>query len=87
MEGFTVSQPPVSHLQAPELDSVDAPLLDAVVTPAASFDFGPQHCFQLAHSQRGTRLLSQVPACFSEFFHFFAYFRNVFGHHIVINAP
>ncbi|MBB5281882.1 hypothetical protein HNQ92_000003 [Rhabdobacter roseus] len=70
-----------------EQANVSALSLDAVVTPASSFDFSQQYYVLPPPSWRAIEVLTTVPACFHEFFHFFSYFRKVFGHHIAINAP
>jgi hypothetical protein len=59
---------------------------DVVVTPALSFDF-VQDFYLLPRifivEYLGATLIKQ----FDIFYYFFSFFRNVFGHHIAINAP
>ncbi|HEV7351141.1 hypothetical protein [Telluribacter sp.] len=61
--------------------------LDAVVIPASSFDFAQTFYLLPPPTWRFVEVASALPASFSEPFHFFSYFRKVFGHHIAINAP
>jgi hypothetical protein len=59
---------------------------DVVVTPALSFDF-VQDFYLLPKvfivEYLGVTLIKQ----FDIFYYFFSFFRNIFGHHIAINAP
>jgi hypothetical protein len=71
----------------PDAAKVSQLSLDAVVTPATSFDFSQISYLLPPPTWRFVEVASSIPASFTVPFYLFSYFRNVFGHHIAINAP
>jgi hypothetical protein len=65
---------------------VQAVAFEAVVTPALAFDF-TQDFYFLALPLFFEIPNVSLPKHFEVFYYFFSFFRNVFGHHIAINAP
>ncbi|MFN4144826.1 MAG: hypothetical protein ACK4GN_03305 [Runella sp.] len=87
--GKVVEKPKAEQSQS---DSDEQPVLqelslEAVVAPALTFDF--EQSFYFLPTVLGFTTLSSglLPKRFAEFYYFFSFFRNVFGHHIATNAP
>jgi hypothetical protein len=65
---------------------VQAIAFEAVVTPALAYDFTQDFYFLPLPIFFEIPNVS-IPKRFEVFYYFFSFFRNVFGHHIAINAP
>ncbi len=84
----TASQKGTKSAQTPAQATLSTAQFEAVVTPATIFDFA-QTAYLLPPPILTLFLLLIAPLLRRQVipYHYFGYFRHVFGHHIAPNAP